>query len=137
MTGATTVGIHHVGFTVPDVHATARFFADTLDFDRVGGKPDYPPAFVSDGSEMLTLWQAEDPAHATPFDRRLNIGLHHVALRVPNQEALGTLARRLEECPEVSIEFRPEPLGSGTARHMMCTIPGGLRVEFLAIGDDR
>ncbi len=28
---------------------------------------------------MITLGQAEDPGSATPFDRRRNLGLHHLA----------------------------------------------------------
>ena len=30
------------------------------------------------------------------------------------------------------VEFAPEPLNDGPVRHMMCRIPGGLRVEFIA-----
>ncbi len=31
------------------------------------------------------------------------------------------------------MEFAPEPLGGGPAKHMMCAIPGGIRVEFIAV----
>ncbi len=47
--------------------------------------------FVSDGTVMLTLWQAEDPATAIPFDRRRGIGLHHLALQVESEAALSEL----------------------------------------------
>ena len=30
------------------------------------------------------------------------------------------------------IEFAPENLRNGPVRHMMCAIPGGVRVEFIA-----
>ena len=79
---ARTRGAHHVGLTVPDVEAARRFFVEALGFDTVGGRPDYPAAFVSDGTLMITLWRAADPDTATPFDRRANLGLHHLALRV-------------------------------------------------------
>ena len=40
---------------------------------------------------------------------------------------------RLSETAGVEIEFAPEPLGDGPARHMMCTIPGGIRMELIAL----
>ena len=134
MAKAQTSGVHHVGFTVPDVSETRRFFMDVLDFEQVGEKPDYPAVFVSDGVVMLTLWQASDSESAVPFDRKRNVGLHHVALRVPDHAALASLHERLHESAGVAVEFCPEPLGGGPTQHMMCTIPGGIRVEFIAAG---
>ena len=32
----------------------------------------------------------------------------------------------------VAVEFAPESLGGGPTRHMMCAIPGGIRMEFIA-----
>jgi hypothetical protein len=100
---------------------------DTLGFSKVGEKPEYPAAFVSDGSLMITLWQAENPAEAVPFDRRNVIGLHHLALKVDGADALNALHGKLVDCEGVDVEFAPEPLGSGGTRHMMCSIPGGSR----------
>ena len=124
-----TRGAHHIGLTVPDLDAARHFFVDALGYTQVGEVPDYPAAFVSDGSIMITLWQAEDPASATPFDRRKNLGLHHLALRVDD---LDRLAAELGSRADVSVEFPPEGLGSTGIRHMMCRIPGNLRVEFIA-----
>ena len=31
------------------------------------------------------------------------------------------------------IGFAPEPLGDGPTQHMMCYIPGGIRMEFIAL----
>ena len=129
---AATRGVHHVGLTVPDLERTRRFFSDALGFEQVGEVPDYPAVFLSDGTVMLTLWQLEDPARALPFDRKRVIGLHHLALTVPDAVALDALHERLEAEPEVEIEFAPESLGGGPTRHMMCAIPGGVRVEFIA-----
>ena len=98
----------------------------------MGEKPDYPAAFLSDGSVMITLWQAEDPADAIPFDRRRGIGLHHLALRVADASDLDVLHGELAERKDVEVEFAPEPLGSGPTRHMMCTIPGRIRLELIA-----
>ena len=129
---AVTRGAHHVGLTVPDLAKTRGFFIDTLGFDLVGEKPDYPAAFVSDGTVMITLWQAADPGSAVPFDRKNVIGLHHLALRVEDGGALDALHRTLGQTDGVEIEFAPEPLSGVPARHMMCAIPGGIRVEFIA-----
>ena len=81
---------------------------------------------------MVTLWQANDPATATPFDRKNVVGLHHLALRVENGEALSDLHAKLANQADVNIEFPPEDLGGGPAKHMICAIPGGIRMEFIA-----
>ena len=127
-----TQGVHHVGLTVPNLEETKTFFVETLGFTQVGEMPNYPAAFVSDGHIRITLWQAEDPANATPFERKNVIGLHHLALIVADQEALDAMHDRLQNAEGTSIEFAPEPLGDGPTRHMMCNIPGGIRIEFIA-----
>ncbi len=129
---AITQGAHHIGLTVPDLAATAAFFIDTLGFSKVGEKPEYPALFVSDGTLMITLWQAAKPTEATPFDRKNVIGLHHLALKVTGADALKTLYGKLQKCEGVEIEFEPEALGTAGTRHMMCSVPGGIRVEFIA-----
>ncbi len=128
---AVTQGAHHIGLTVPSLSATQSFFIDTLGFQLVGEKPDYPAAFVSDGTTMITLWQAADPAAAVPFDRKNVIGLHHFALKVADS-TLDGLHEKLQSTDGVEIEFAPESLGGGAMRHMMCFIPGGIRMEFIA-----
>ena len=130
-----TEGAHHIGLTVPDLAETRAFFVDSLGFSQVGENPDYPAVFVSDGKIMITLWQAADPATAVAFDRRNVIGLHHLALSLSDAEALDRLQRRLAACEGVEVEFAPEDLGNGPLRHMMCSIPSGIRVEFIAPTD--
>ena len=127
-----TRGVHHVGLTVPDVTAARRFFIDGLGFRQVGEVPDYPAVFVSDDSAIITLWQAEDPANAVLFDRRGVIGLHHLALQIADTESLDALHHRLAGRDDVDIEFAPETLGGGPSRHMMCRIPGNIRLEVIA-----
>ena len=129
---AITRGAHHIGLTVPDLAETRTFFIDTLGFSQVGEVPDYPAVFLTDGSTMITLWQAADPANAVHFDRRNNIGLHHFALKVEDAEVLERLHRQVSTTDGVEIEFAPEPLGGGPTKHMMCYIPGGIRMEFIA-----
>ncbi len=60
------------------------------------------------------------------------IGLHHLALKVASTDALQTLHGKLQDANDVEIEFAPESLGGGPVKHMMTTIPGGIRVEFIA-----
>lgn len=129
---AATQGAHHIGLTVPDLEEAKAFFVDTLGYEQVGERPAYPAVFVSDGSIMITLWQASDAATATAFDRKNVIGLHHLALKVASREALDALHARLATTSGVQVEFAPEPLGDGPVAHMMCAIPGGIRVEFIA-----
>ncbi len=130
---AITQGSHHIGLTVPDLGAARDFFVNVLEFNQVGELPDYPAFFVSDGTLMLTLWQATDPATATPFDRKNNIGLHHFALKVDGLDTLNALHEKLANTAGVEIEFAPEALGSGPTQHMMFYIPGGIRMELIAL----
>ena len=132
---AQTKGAHHIGLTVPDLARTRAFFLDTLGFEQVGERPEYPTVFVSDGAIMITLWQAADPRTAVAFDRRNVVGLHHLAFNVGDADALAALHGTLEGTDGVEIEFAPEALGETPLRHMMCTIPGGIRVEFIAAGN--
>ena len=129
---AVTQGAHHIGLTVPDLAETRAFFLDTLGFSQVGEVPDYPAVFLTDGTTMITLWQAENPAAAVSFDRKNVIGLHHFALKVENADVLATLHHKLSTTDGVEIEFAPESLGGGATQHMMCRIPGGIRMEFIA-----
>ena len=129
---ASTQGLHHLGLTVPALAETKAFFTDVLAFEQVGEVPDYPAVFLSDGTMMLTLWQAQD-ASPVAFDRERVVGLHHFALRVPSAEALDAVHARLVEAPGVEVEFAPEPLGDGPARHLMSRIPGGIRMELIAL----
>ena len=131
LTRSLTKGAHHIGLTVPDLDEASGFFCDVLGFEQVGEVPDYPAVFVSDGSTMLTLWRVADPDAANAFDRRTNIGLHHLALRVADEAALSAVFERVRSHPRASIEFPPEPISAGASvRHFICAMPGGIRIEF-------
>ncbi len=96
----------------------------------MGERPDYPAAFVSDGHTRITLWQVADPATSVAFDRRRNIGLHHLALKVPGRAALDALHARVAAWPGVVVEFAPQLSGAGPKWHAMIREPGGCRIEF-------
>lgn len=131
MNRAITKGCHHIGLTVSDLQASAAFFTETLGWQEIRRDPDYPAVFVSDGSILVTLWalKARDRIHG--FDKNANVGLHHVAFVVENETALAEIHARLEAAKDVRIEFAPESLRQGPAKHMMCYEPSGIRVEFI------
>ena len=124
-----TQDIDHLGLTVRDLDESRAFFVDALGWEQFGGNPDYPAAYVTNGSAKLTLWQAkaDDPA---PFDRAANVGLHHTALKVPSRDDLLALFAVVSEWPGVEVEFAPEFSGKGPKEHFMVLEPGGTRLEF-------
>ena len=126
-----TKGVHHVGLAVLDLTDTTAFFTDTLGWKLLDRDEGYPRSIVSDGHVMITLWQTDRSLDVQPFDRRRNVGLHHLALLVETEAELEALAAKLAGVPDVRIEFPPEPLGQGPRRHMMCFEPGGIRLEFI------
>jgi catechol 2,3-dioxygenase-like lactoylglutathione lyase family enzyme len=134
MTAGLTKGAHHVGLAVRDLDEARGFFCDALGFDQVGEVPDYPAVFVSDGTTMLTLWRVAEPDKANAFDRRGNIGLHHLALGVADEAALHSVHERVKGYPGATIEFAPEPVREGSSiRHFICAMPGGIRIEFATL----
>ena len=128
-----TQGAHHIGLTVSKLEQTATFFTSLLGWREVRRNEDYPAIFVSDGNVMVTLWQTrEEPCVA--FDKNRNVGMHHVAFRVASESDLESLHDKLA-ANSIQIEFGPEQLGQGPARHMMCYEPSGIRVEFIWPGN--
>jgi len=131
MTAALTRGVHHLGLAVPDLDAAKLFFTEALGWRLEGEDPEYPAAFVSDGTTLVTLWRVTDPDAATPFDRRANVGLHHLALAAADEAALIEIHTRVRAHPRVEIEMAPALMHpSAHPRHFFCTMPGGLRIEF-------
>ena len=128
---ALTMGIDHLGLTVSDLDLTVRFFVDCLGWTVVGERPSYPAVFVSDGHQMLTLWLVDKSDGRVLFDRRKNLGLHHVAFRVESLATLEELYARVSAWPGVVVEFAPESLGGGPRMHCIVREPGGLRIEFI------
>lgn len=128
-----TQGVHHVGLTVTDLDASCSFFTELLGWEKVGANPEYPAVFVSDGSVMVTLWQAKQPPIANSFDKNDNIGLHHLAIRVADLDTLDRIYQKLVAADNVDIEFAPEPLREGPTMHMMCYEPCGIRIEFIVV----
>jgi lactoylglutathione lyase len=127
---AKTLGINHVGLSVLDIDASSRFFVQ-LGWVESGRDESYPRTAVSDGHTRLTLWQVDRSLDVQAFNRRRNVGLHHLALEVASEERLMEIAEKLKGQRDVTIEFMPELVGKGPRKHMMCLEPGGIRIEFV------
>ena len=125
-----TQGINHLGLTVSNLEKSTQFFTETLGWKVVGGYDDYPSKFVTDGKLFLTLWQVTKPSKSIAFDRKNNVGLHHLAFSINNLEDLNRLYERCKKTEGVLIEFSPEPNGNGPTMHMMIREPSGNRIEF-------
>jgi len=126
-----TQGLSHLGLTVSKLEKTTAFFTETLGWKLAGEKPAYPAKFVTDGNMFITLWQVENVNSLVNFDRKNNVGLHHLALSVSSEENLNILHDRFKKIEELIIEFGPELNGQGPTIHMMIREPSGNRIEFV------
>ncbi|MEM7193605.1 MAG: VOC family protein [Pseudomonadota bacterium] len=128
-----TQGLDHLGLAVNDLQKTRDFFVDVLGWRESGFDPGYPRTAVTDGTVRLTLWQVDHSQQVEGFDRRSNIGLHHLALSVATETELLEICARMKH-NDIDIEFEPEPVGEGPRKHMMVYEPGGIRIEFIWSG---
>ena len=132
MSSPITKGANHIGLTVSKLEASAAFFTAVLGWKEVRRNAEYPAIFVSDGSITLTLWAAKE-ASPVAFNRKANVGLHHLALQVESEAALNEVHQRvLNSVPP--DEFPPELLRQGPAKHMMCFEQSGIRLELIWTG---
>lgn len=125
-----TQGLSHLGLTVSKLEQTTLFFTETLGWKLAGEKPQYPAKFVTDGKMFVTLWQVTNLDSVISFDRKNNVGLHHLALSVASKENLDLLYERFKTVKDLEIEFAPELNGQGPTIHMMIREPSGNRIEF-------
>lgn len=132
MKSTLTNGSHHIGLTVSNLEQSAAFFIGVLGWDEVKRNEEYPAIFVSDGQLMITLWATKETPEV-PFNRRANVGLHHLALQVSSESVLNQIHQKLTD-NQINVEFAPELIGDGPAKHMMCFDPSGIRMEFIWLG---
>ena len=85
-------GIDHVALTVSNVDASESFFAHHLGFELVKRDTDHPAIYMTNGTVSLTLYRIADLGHEVQFDRKRNVGLHHLALSIASFEELGPIA---------------------------------------------
>ena len=124
-----TGGVDHIGLSVSKLTASTSFFVGALGFKVSGRDPKYPAVFMNNGEMSLTLWQTDEKPVA--FNRKGNVGLHHLAIQVTSFEALDALHEVVKQIPGVVIEFSPELAYGGPAKHMMIREPSGNRLELV------
>lgn len=124
-------GIDHVGLSVTKPAATEEFFVKHVGFKTIKKDEFYPSVFLSNGSVMVTLWRVTNPEKSVKFNRKNNVGLHHLAFSVDSFESLDELYSKLKAVKNVKIQFSPELLSGGPAKHMMVYEPSGNRLEFI------
>jgi lactoylglutathione lyase len=104
----------------------------SLGFTKVGGSESYPSCFVSDGASLITLWQTD--SNATPFNRRTNVGLHHLAIKVPSRTSLDLAYDIIKTIRGVRTDgegaFPPSELVGTPFTHAMVYEPSGNRIEL-------
>jgi catechol 2,3-dioxygenase-like lactoylglutathione lyase family enzyme len=126
-----TIGVSHVGLSVSNLDASLKFF-EALGFKKAGGVESYPSIFVSDGSSLITLWQTDEGA--TPFNRRKNVGLHHLAIKVRSIEALKKAFDIVSKVEGVRVDgegaFGPQALEGMPLTHAIVYEPSGNRIEL-------
>ncbi len=125
----TTEGVDHIGLSVSDLERSTNFFVDALGFKVAGRDSKYPAVFMNNGDMGLTLWQTSEKT--VRFDRKHNVGLHHLAIKVTSFEALDSLYETVKEIPGVVVEFAPELSYGGPAKHMIIREPSGNRIELI------
>lgn len=51
----------------------------------------------------LTLWEVKNQTSLAEFDRKTNIGLHHLALRLASEDALVRVFWKVSQWPGVRV----------------------------------
>jgi len=128
---AETKGLNHLGLSVSNLKASRDFFVHVLGWEETGYDSTYPRTAVSDGKLRLTLWQIDLALNGEPFNRRKNVGLHHLAIQVKSEQKLDELFNKISKLDNCSVEFSPELLSGGPRKHMMFFEPSGLRLELI------
>lgn len=130
-----TSGLNHLGLSVSNLNASKAFFVEVLGWEESGYDASYPRTAVSDGWLRLTLWQVDKSLDGEPFNRKKNVGLHHLAIQVESEEKLNHLYSKISDRADCNVEFAPELLSGGPRKHMMLAEPSGLRIELIWPGN--
>jgi len=130
MAQTATCGLSHVALSVPNIQATRDFF-EALGFHELPELECHMPnhsLMLTDGTAVITLWQIQGKAEQ--FDRRHNIGLHHISVRVRSMDDLYALYNKALMVKGVHDEFAPAPLAGTNLVRAMLYEPCGIRVEL-------
>lgn len=122
------VGIHAVVVHVPDADQTARFLTETLGFEIAGRSGFTTVLHLAGGGTGRIIELIETPtSQATAMGAGT---VHHVAWRVPDDEAQAEVARRLGAA---GVASTPQ-LDRQYFRSIYARIPGGVIFEIATDG---
>ncbi|SDS64030.1 Catechol 2,3-dioxygenase [Friedmanniella luteola] len=129
--GATTpspapplLGVSHLALSAPDLPAARRFWTGTMGFEVTTDTPHL--LFVVHWPSRVAIAVTDHEATVRgPFDER-RTGLDHVALAVPDADALEDWRQRLvaDDVPHSAV------VDSGAGLHLNLRAPGGVPVEL-------
>ncbi|MBA2447295.1 MAG: VOC family protein [Chloroflexi bacterium] len=107
MAGPTTLGVHHLRFTVSDLDRSIAFYTDVLGFElRIRFGPN--SVFLHDGTVGLGLntpWHELSPEEER-FDEA-RVGLDHVGFRVASADDVHKAAEHLDAHGIAHSEVKP------------------------------
>ncbi len=126
-----TRGVHHVTLTVTDVQRSREFYTTILNFQPVAAFG--PRILLSNGSMVLAIGPAPDPAHALSSDRfdENRVGLDHISLSVSSRADLDEAVRIFDArgVPHGEIE----DLGAGSGLYVLAfRDPDNIQLELSA-----
>ena len=126
-----TTGVNHLTLTVTDVKRSCEFYTTILNFQAVGEFG--PRILLSNGSMVLVIGSAPDPAHALSGDRfdENRVGLDHISLSVSSRADLDEAVRLFEArgVPHGEIE----DLGAGARLYVLAfRDPDNIQLELSA-----
>ncbi len=126
-----TRGVHHVTLTVTDVQRSREFYTTILNFQPIGEFG--PRILLTNGSMVLAIGPAPDPAHVLSDDRfdENRVGLDHISLSVSSRADLDEAVRIFDERGVPHGEIKD--LGAGSELYVLAfRDPDNIQLELSA-----
>lgn len=128
-------GISHVVLNVSDLERAHEFYTAVLGFRQVGEIKRLKMRFYAGGGgnhhdlALMQVRDAEPPAERTAIrlSNPRSLGLNHIAIRMPDEEALFALHRHLVAMG-VEVDLR---IDHGMSRSVYTTDPDGNGLELM------
>lgn len=131
--------IHHLGFTVSDVEASASWYTEVLGFERVG-EYEAPTGerrkiFLRHAGLRARLGLVQHRGSAERLFDETQIGLDHLSFKVNNRASLDGWADRLARS---GVSFSPvaDSLSIVGAAVLVFRDPDNIQLEFFAEPDE-
>ncbi len=132
-TGPTWQGINHLALVTTDMDATVRFYDGTLQARLVStiGNPQFRHYFFEFGPHCTVAFFEYADSNAEPFVKQAGVPdpraaqFDHLALNLPDEDALGALRERLTDADWEVTEI----VDHGSVRSIYFTDPNGIALE--------